>query len=426
MVLIIVSILLVLGIAYFQSTQGLFNALIMAILSALCAAIAMGWYEPMAVALLYDKHMAYAEALCLVALFVVPLVVLRVLFDALIRGNVVFHAWVDRIGGGAAGLIVGMICVGIFMLAAQMLPWGPSLLGYKPFKEDLSRNQRLHPFCPDEFVVGFGEAVSRGALSGSVDFRRSHDNLLRELYCARYRLKKTGEVRVGRRTKKTVTDRMGRVDAGPDDLVVGAAVECPADFARQWSPGKMHPLLGAAANRSDRIVLIRTKVSADAIEGRDGGAAANWWILPAVHFRLVTTDETGNTRSRYPLGYLTRLAPGGADAKSEAERAKRETPHEWIFIGPRRDGAGGIWLRASVAVERRWSGGSKDLIVDWVFVLPPDRLPSTKTPAYMVFRRAARADVPPVVADGKGEKNATRLLNSLDFKSAVLHRTLRW
>ncbi|KKM60040.1 hypothetical protein LCGC14_1545890, partial [marine sediment metagenome] len=188
MVLIIVSILLVLGIAYFQSTQGLFNALIMAILSALCAAIAMGWYEPTAVALLYDKHMAYAEALCLVALFVVPLVVLRVLFDALIRGNVVFHVWVDRIGGGAAGLIVGIICVGIFMLAAQMLPWGPSILGYKPFKEDLSRNQRLHPFYPDEFVVDFGEAMSRGALSGAADFRRSHDNLLRELFCARYRL----------------------------------------------------------------------------------------------------------------------------------------------------------------------------------------------------------------------------------------------
>ena len=67
MVLIIIAALLVAGIAFFQIIQGLFSALIMTILTILCAALAFTFYEPLA-ALLHSRQAAYADAGALLAL----------------------------------------------------------------------------------------------------------------------------------------------------------------------------------------------------------------------------------------------------------------------------------------------------------------------------------------------------------------------
>ena len=88
MVLIILVSLLVLGIAFYQIIQGLFSAMIMTILTVLAAAIAFNFYEPLG-DLLVGRLGAYAHPAALLALFVIPLFVLRELFDRVIRGNVV-------------------------------------------------------------------------------------------------------------------------------------------------------------------------------------------------------------------------------------------------------------------------------------------------------------------------------------------------
>ena len=126
MVLILLALALVIGIAFFQVIQGLFSALIMTILTILSAVVALGYYELLA-EMIYEHQPAHADAAALIALFVIPLLTLRVVSDMFIRGNVVLGVWADRIGGGSLGLITGSVMVGILMIALQMLPFGPSV-----------------------------------------------------------------------------------------------------------------------------------------------------------------------------------------------------------------------------------------------------------------------------------------------------------
>ena len=57
MILIVITALFVLGIALFQAVQGLFSALIMSILTILCAVLAFNFYEPLAEAVSLRRRM---------------------------------------------------------------------------------------------------------------------------------------------------------------------------------------------------------------------------------------------------------------------------------------------------------------------------------------------------------------------------------
>ena len=216
MVAILLVLALVLGIAFFQVVQGLFSALIMTILSVICAIAALNFYEPLAEALLYNRQPAYAEAISLVALFVIPLLALRVLFDKFISGNVVMGMWADRIGGGILGLISGMVIVGILTIAAQMLPFKPAILYYTPFDSSLQRISGLHFFYPDEFTVGMAKKFSTGSLKYSQKFATVHDDLLLETYCTRNR-----------------AGKLGRADSLPDSFSVKAAFEVSENLQKK-------------------------------------------------------------------------------------------------------------------------------------------------------------------------------------------------
>ncbi|GAG00105.1 unnamed protein product, partial [marine sediment metagenome] len=261
---------------------------------------------------------AYADAITLTALFVLPLLGLRIAADLLIVGNVILDRWMDRVGGGLAGLVTGILLVGILMLAVQMLPFGPNLIGYQPFDEMLQRKQRLVPFYPDEFTIGLGKMFSRGAFGGQREFAHAHDDLLLELYCARNRPNRERKLK----GRTMLQSRLGRFDAMPGHLKVEAAYECEPQLV-QGSADDIHPLLRqeplsyeknkARKPELRKIIVIRTLVDKDVREGRDSQKAANWWLLPATQFRLVS--ESG--RNFYPVGYLTHL-----DHKQSIKEAK--------------------------------------------------------------------------------------------------------
>jgi len=190
MVVIILATVLILAIAYFQVIQGLFSAMIMTILSILCAALALNTYEALAEAFLHSRQQAYADPIALTALFVLPLLGVRVLLDRLVGGNVAFGAWADRIGGGMLGIV----------------------FGYRPYDDALRRDQRVWPLYPDEFTVALTRLVSKGALGGEASFEKLHDDLLLAAFCAR----NTG-------------GRNGGVHAAPDAAKVPRAYEPPAE-----------------------------------------------------------------------------------------------------------------------------------------------------------------------------------------------------
>jgi len=394
MIVIILAAALVLGIAFYQVIQGLYGAIIMAVLSILCAMMALTYYESLA-AMLYDRQPAHADAGALILLFVVPLLLLRLLSDRFLGRNVVMGVWPDRIAGGAVGLVVGIVLTGMLMIAVQMLPMGSAPLGFRPYDDTLQRDQGLAPFYPDEAVVGMVKAFSAGSLGGR-PFAEVHDDLLLELFCARNQTVQNRLV-----DGKWKLDRVGRVDARPGRLAVLGAYRLDD---KNFNPLKRqdleglpdNPLLVDKAARIDpNLIVIRVQVDEHVRNEEE-----DWWRLPATHFRLVARDnkDPKEIRSHYPIAYLTGQVRVKKGRKGRDGLGPRK-PDKWQ-LWPAEASKEGLAKIGMLSVERQWLAkpGPDDpgdkLTVDWVYAIGRN-----ETPAYMVFRRTAVEQVP-AIKDG--------------------------
>jgi len=360
MVLGILAVIAILAIAVYHTTQGLFSSLIMALITALCAAFAFNLYRPLA-ATMYPKHAPYAMALCLMALFAGSVMVLRVVIDIVLRPNVIFHEWVDRIGGGVLGFFVGMMIVGTAMVTLQLLPFGRSVLGYKPFDETLRRRQHLGPFRPDEFVLGMVSALSRGGPGGGGNFAADHGEFALRTFCYRNR-----------------AGHQVDTDCPADSVELVGVWQLPPDhpwLARVKDGDETtladlaNPLLTDEQNAKSRIVIVRVAVDASLAEKKRA------WKLPATSFQLIYFDG----RSFCPLAYLT--YPSGDDAG----RFRDESDIHWRLWAAesatdpatrkqRLKVADLIVLREIRTESRRESDGR--LVIDWVYVLPAVETPA--------------------------------------------------
>jgi len=411
MLFILIALVLVLAIAFYQVVQGLYSSLIMAILTVLAAAAAFNYYEPLAQGMLYERQPAHGDAAALIALFVLPLLGLRLLFDRFLGANVVLGVWADRIGGGLLGIIAGIVLVGTLTVAAQMLPVGGSIMGFTPYGDSLQRKDALFPFHPDEFTVGMVKRLSAGSGKSDQPFEFIHDDLLLELFCAR-----------------NTAGHGGRVDAQSDalDVPVKAGSETrenrplemyepPADRMSRQQPAWMqnlpkNPLL--KGDEPTRTVIVRVRVDELTRENDDPeNPARSWWLLPATHFRLVTTKGRGF----YPVAYLIYAYEGPARLLRDGKRLeevyielKQSEPgtkepalrEGWNAV-PAPAGEDGPQIGKLIA-GRKWENGPSALVVDWVYVIPAgseqeaaggEAGPQGEQPAYLAFRRVAKAPI---------------------------------
>lgn len=379
MVLIVLVFLLVAGIAFYQAVQGAFSALIMALLSILCAALAFEFYEPLARELLYGRQPAHADAVMLLALFILPLLLLRILTDRFIPSNVIMGLWPDRIAGAAMGLISGLIVAGVFTIVLQLLPTGPRFLMYRPFNDALQREQSLAPFYPDEFTIGLVNWMSGpgGSLGDARSFRQDHDNLLLESWCARNEANQVRKV-----DEEDRLERIGRMDAPPNSLTVLGCYDPNEVPWRDEIP--KDPLMEERGETPGRILILRVAVEETARDKED-----NWWRLPATHFRLVTRKKdlgpSAPAISHYPVAYLT-----GREILVTYE-SNTPGPISWKPISAALDDDRKAQV-GRLTVARQWQreGGPKQLIVDWVY-----RVGADEEPDYVTFRRVAKKELAP-------------------------------
>src|SRR5687768_12573703 len=126
----IVILLLVLLVAYFHYMQGLLNGVISAVCAVIAAALALGFHENVIAMVAQGKLADQTHALVLVGMFAAIYLILRVIFDKLVPGQIRFPAIVDKIGGAITGLIAGVFAIGILAIAAQTLPFGPAVGDY--------------------------------------------------------------------------------------------------------------------------------------------------------------------------------------------------------------------------------------------------------------------------------------------------------
>jgi uncharacterized membrane protein required for colicin V production len=136
MVFSILIFIVIAVIAFFHYVQGFFSATLSAMIAVVAAVLALSYDETVVNLLLKGKMADEAHGMVLCMIFAVVYIVLRVIFDAAIPGNVRTPSGVDKGGAILMGLVAGVFVTGIFTIAVQMLPWDPtiSFLGYTRYK----------------------------------------------------------------------------------------------------------------------------------------------------------------------------------------------------------------------------------------------------------------------------------------------------
>lgn len=185
---------MVLGLAYAWMVRGFFSAFIHTLCVLMAGALAFATWEPIAYMLLgaapergllsFVSSAAWGIALALP--FAVYLLVLRLITDKVINGNVKNATAADYAGGAVCGLATGVITAGITVLSIQALRVPSDFLGYQPvwYAKDtgqgggsLVKNDTL--WIPaDRITAGVYSALSMGSLSSSHPLATWHPDLV--------------------------------------------------------------------------------------------------------------------------------------------------------------------------------------------------------------------------------------------------------
>lgn len=173
-------VLLIGTIAYMQTIQGLFNAVVMCVLVLLCAALSLATFEWIALEFLIERIGDLALPAALMGSFIVPLIVLRLTLDSLIKRAGLIPILADRAGAAALGVVTGMTMVGMLAIALQMLPFGGSFMGHSGLDPETFEETGLW-LSPDRFVASYAAMLSDGVLSGKNRWVDDHPDWVHEV-----------------------------------------------------------------------------------------------------------------------------------------------------------------------------------------------------------------------------------------------------
>lgn len=292
MILSLFFVILIFAIAFLISTQGLFSALIMMVLTLCCAVASFGWYEYVS-----DQFVVpylrpdFGHAVALGVCFGLPLTLLRLIFDKLIRRSCLLPAMIDRIGGGVCGLISSLVIVGVMAICIQMLPIGESILGYARFPVALSSSGQPLPdprgdesdlwLKPDRFAASTASLLSSGVFNHGNYFYQVHPDLIQE----------AGWV-------NTVNPEISRY-AKPQSISLVSSR--PVEFVYRYTPGDERNNTAAtyepfSPEGSKRFQMIRVGLKQDA---RDARSNHNFTLR---QFRLVGQEGVdGPVTQLFPI-----------------------------------------------------------------------------------------------------------------------------
>jgi hypothetical protein len=382
MILLIFATVLILGIGFFQMQQGFFSALILAVITLISTAFAMTTYETLAAATnFYDTLPHYADAICILLLFCVPMFLLRFLTDKFVHSDILMPMILDKAGAVVLGLLTGTMMMGVLIVSLQLLPFERAIFTYRPFKDTLVRSGVLYPFAPDDFVVGLTETISAGSMSGRRSYRHVHDDLLLETFCWRNTSIAPG---TSRKTGPGAAELFAVCETGMwwDPVARGfsngfGGAQTPVEDAILGQVAPYAPLV----DDDSRLVILRVRVN-NAARDEDG-----WWRLPATHFRLLTQDKQGRRLSIYPIGYVY-YNEVDAQWKVETPPSANNTAQPvQLFLARPKDAGYDDWL-----------------YIDWIY-----QLPETAIPEALYFRRTVVARPPARVPADQEDQYADKM-----------------
>lgn len=320
----IIILLILAGITYFHFVQGGLSSAISAFSAVIAALLAMGYYESIVVSFEPGKMADYAPGMVLIALYGLSYIIIRVLMDTLIAGNIRLPLWVDRGAAIGFGLVAAMCATGVFAYGAQLMPFGPSLVDYTMYplrdrgplqvgRVDLGQsynqdqdldvtgeltNDELNPTASvrsgllvptDQFIVGLTKIASDGAYQNTSgnSFSYVHPDPLLQAFANRVGPDLSGRrVIINAKRPAAEVPKNGGLFLIPKDTL-GLDSEIPAIRPEKKSL--------TYEKRSDRqLLVVRTSFAEPATDSADALVR----ITPAAA-RLVLNGVT-----YYPIGTM--------------------------------------------------------------------------------------------------------------------------
>ena len=340
----IIILILVLLVAFIHFVQGFFSAALSAILAVFSAAIAVGFHESVVAWMRPGKLADSANAVVLCSLFAGSYVLLRLLFDRTVPGNVRLQSTVDKIGAAVMGLVAGTVAAGVLAIAAQTMSFGASVFGYSRYavsgrdefslqpdrnKNSISRfiydqmksdkfeekdvNHLLLP--ADDFVLGLVGMLSEGSLSGTSPLAAVHQDYLQEAFGTRVGIevgaRRTATnlgpgtqvtvdgIYLRERLKAVMDSELPEIRGGKDNTPVDPNATLPKDEV------KLAKLDLKPADKQQQILIIRTFFDRNATDEKNDLVR----FTPA-SVRLVGHDANGKARDYHPIGTMDTFGGG--------------------------------------------------------------------------------------------------------------------
>ncbi|MCK5565072.1 MAG: CvpA family protein [Planctomycetes bacterium] len=198
-VLITVIVIMVASATFFYLKSSLLTSIAMLFAAIIAVLVSFNFYELLAYQLVSRGHGGqWAHPGCLVLLFIVTFVLIRVGSDQLVGANIDLGYMPKAIVSTTCGLAVGFILAGVVVVALAMAPLSPSV-PYERFtvsgKLSAARVSSSKSVIVDSFVSGLFKLASKGSFSSKKSFDVYHPDFLDQLHLNRKGLgddKKTG------------------------------------------------------------------------------------------------------------------------------------------------------------------------------------------------------------------------------------------
>jgi hypothetical protein len=178
----ILCIAMVLLIAYWWANQGLFSAIIHLLCVIVAGALALAFWEPLALGLLMrgSGFDGYALSVSLIVVFVLTLFVLRLATNKLVPGNVDLPRWANLVFGAPVGACSGVLTIGLLLIGMGFTQSQRTIMGFVGDGRNSSStivrvNAMWLPF--HEYTEGFYGLLSVGALRSGQPLRQYYPNL---------------------------------------------------------------------------------------------------------------------------------------------------------------------------------------------------------------------------------------------------------
>lgn len=272
-----IVLIFILLLTLYLATQGAFSALCLLAGAIFASVLAMGIYQWAAGPLL-SRQPDYAYGIGFFLVFLLGFLLMREVFDRLVRFDVILPPWPNRIAGGAIGFIAAMVIIGSTVLGIEMMPMPTTILGYNRYPDGMGRASSGLWLDPDGFVTGIWNMAGGKSLGGPTVFARMNPSFNRQLYGYRHSVRYDGW--------KTLPQNLLKVVAMKTlDSASYGAEKVP-------SPGGTR-----------KMVLVRTRVlqgSSEPDVSADAAGGTNYLFLTPTQLRLVTTGG----HQYYPIGYL--------------------------------------------------------------------------------------------------------------------------